>query len=288
LSSNRALRVSRITFAVFAAFTSLASAEVTLQPGTDRMGSDYKGFALDDADPALCQQACLDDATCKSYTYVNPGIKGPQAMCYLKNAVPPATEDECCTSGMKMAKLNFPGLQVVDPDASKLKTLTPGAGAFSQTPVATIPDNLSMHKLVELTGGKESESFARLAPNAMLAPGRGMVAFFGPKSVWGGSGKLTEPNMVIFPANTGDHPAELMLKLNPGSQALMLADCKVSSKASEVVYIVSEVNGPEQIFKGEQLESGHLLFLVNSSGVSFVKVSADQQWNFYSCEVRKL
>jgi hypothetical protein len=94
--------------------------------------------------------------------------------------------------------------------------------------------------------------------------------------------------MVIFPANTDDHPAELMLKLNPGSQALMLADCKVSSKASEVVYIVSEVNGPEQIFKGEQLESGHLLFLVNSGGVSFVKVSADQQWNFYSCEVRKL
>jgi hypothetical protein len=108
LSSNRALRVSQITFAVFAAFASLASAEVTLQPGTDRMGSDYKGFALDDADPALCQQACLDDDTCKSYTYVNPGIKGPQAMCYLKNAVPPATEDECCTSGMKLAKLNFP------------------------------------------------------------------------------------------------------------------------------------------------------------------------------------
>jgi hypothetical protein len=94
--------------------------------------------------------------------------------------------------GHEAGEVEFPGLQVVDPDASKLKTLTPGAGAFSQTPVATIPDNLSMQKLVELTGGKESETFARLAPNAMLAPGRGMVSFFGPKSVWGGSGKLTE------------------------------------------------------------------------------------------------
>jgi hypothetical protein len=72
---------------------------VSIQAGTDRMGSDYRGFALDQADPQLCRQACADEAVCRSYTYVNPGLKGPKAMCFLKNAAPPASPNACCTSG---------------------------------------------------------------------------------------------------------------------------------------------------------------------------------------------
>ena len=66
------------------------------------MGGDYRGFALRGADPQACRQACADDAACRAYTYVVPGLKGPQAMCFLKNSVPPATPSDCCTSGAKL------------------------------------------------------------------------------------------------------------------------------------------------------------------------------------------
>jgi hypothetical protein len=75
---------------------------VTLQPGTDRMGGDFRGFAMPQPDPQQCRQACADDRACRAYTYVNPGLKGPQAMCFLKNSTPPATASGCCTSGQKI------------------------------------------------------------------------------------------------------------------------------------------------------------------------------------------
>lgn len=79
-----------------------AIAPVTMQAGMDRMGGDFRGFALDQANPQICRQACADDNACRSYTYVNPGLKGPQAMCFLKNSTPPATPNDCCTSGQKL------------------------------------------------------------------------------------------------------------------------------------------------------------------------------------------
>jgi hypothetical protein len=81
-----------------------AIAPVTMQVGMDRMGGDFRGFAMDQANPQICRQACADDNACRSYTYVNPGIKGPQAMCFLKNTMPPATANDCCTSGQKTGR----------------------------------------------------------------------------------------------------------------------------------------------------------------------------------------
>lgn len=93
-------------FALFLA-SSTSQAEVTLVPGTDLMGGDYKGFALDAASPETCRQACADDAKCKSFTYVNPGVKGPAAMCYLKDSVPASTANACCTSGKKSGAIKI-------------------------------------------------------------------------------------------------------------------------------------------------------------------------------------
>ena len=83
-----------------------AAGTVSIEPGTDRMGADYKGFALNGADPQACRQACTDDAACKSYTFVKPGVKGPQAMCFLKSGVPVSTANDCCTSGAKTTPAN--------------------------------------------------------------------------------------------------------------------------------------------------------------------------------------
>jgi len=43
----------------------------------------------------------MRDARCLAFTYVNPGVQGPNPRCWLKNAVPRAVPNGCCTSGVK-------------------------------------------------------------------------------------------------------------------------------------------------------------------------------------------
>lgn len=74
---------------------------LTIEEGVDRPGNDYSDFDLAAPDLGLCRQACADDAKCRAYTYVSPGIQGPKPRCWLKEAVPEATNNLCCTSGVK-------------------------------------------------------------------------------------------------------------------------------------------------------------------------------------------
>jgi hypothetical protein len=69
------------------------------EPNTDRPGNDYKNFDVSDAN--ACEGACKGDSGCRAWTYVNPGVQGPSARCWLKNAVPPSRQNNCCTSGVK-------------------------------------------------------------------------------------------------------------------------------------------------------------------------------------------
>ncbi|MBN9010963.1 MAG: PAN domain-containing protein, partial [Rhizobiales bacterium] len=71
-------------------------------PGRDRPGSDYSSFNLPNANPGACANACNGDLNCKAWTYVNPGIKGPQARCFLKDAIPAEVAADCCVSGAKL------------------------------------------------------------------------------------------------------------------------------------------------------------------------------------------
>ena len=71
-----------------------------LEPKTDRPGNDYKNFNLPVPDVNQCRAACRNDNQCQSWTFVNPGVQGPSARCWLKNAVPAAHASDCCTSGV--------------------------------------------------------------------------------------------------------------------------------------------------------------------------------------------
>jgi hypothetical protein len=66
---------------------------------TNRFGSDYR--SLDAPDAQKCQAACAGEAQCKAWTWVKPGVQGPSAKCWLKNAVPVASKSNCCVSGVK-------------------------------------------------------------------------------------------------------------------------------------------------------------------------------------------
>lgn len=72
-----------------------------LEPETDRPGNDFKDFDLEQPDPQLCRKACGDEAQCKAFVYVKPGVQGEKARCWLKDAVPGKVESDCCTAGVK-------------------------------------------------------------------------------------------------------------------------------------------------------------------------------------------
>lgn len=85
---------------VFAAVLLFSAPAIAAESNTDRRGSDYRSFFLNQPDFLQCERACAGEAQCKSWTYVKPGIQGPNAKCWLKQAVPAATANDCCISGV--------------------------------------------------------------------------------------------------------------------------------------------------------------------------------------------
>jgi hypothetical protein len=78
----------------------------------NRGGFDYKDFILAQEDPLLCQIACNEEAMCKAWTYLKPGVQGENARCRLKSTIPAGKPNSCCVSGVKEMEYdtNRPGL----------------------------------------------------------------------------------------------------------------------------------------------------------------------------------
>jgi hypothetical protein len=89
-----------------------------IEMNTDRPGSDYRNFDLSTGSHESCRVACRGDARCKAYTYVKPGVQGPKARCYLKDAIPESRANDCCVSGVRTAFGTVP---------------SPGGGTVSNT-----------------------------------------------------------------------------------------------------------------------------------------------------------
>ena len=78
-----------------------APAAGAMEVGVNRNGNDIQNMDLPAPDPALCSAECDKNPQCVAWTYVKPGIQGPNARCWLKNPVPEAHPDDCCTSGVR-------------------------------------------------------------------------------------------------------------------------------------------------------------------------------------------
>src|SRR5262249_46855879 len=61
--------------------------------GKNLPGSDYRTFATANDSGGQCLASCLRDGACRAWTWVRPGVQGPAARCWLKNAVPAFTPD---------------------------------------------------------------------------------------------------------------------------------------------------------------------------------------------------
>ncbi len=84
------------------------------EANTDRPGSDYKKMDLPLGSENQCRDYCDLDSTCKAYTFVKPGVQAEHAICYLKNSVPEAQRNQCCTSGVKLQMISVPIDQIGD------------------------------------------------------------------------------------------------------------------------------------------------------------------------------
>lgn len=70
---------------------------------TDLRGQDINRILLPRADPEICEQHCRNTSNCLAWTYVKPNTtQGPQANCWLKDAVPRPSSDDCCISGVDL------------------------------------------------------------------------------------------------------------------------------------------------------------------------------------------
>jgi len=83
---------------------------LTLEYDVDRPGSDYRDFDLPQAMAEACRDACAGDPQCRAFTYVKPGVQGPNARCWLKESVPQGGPSSCCVSGVKAAGPPMPPL----------------------------------------------------------------------------------------------------------------------------------------------------------------------------------
>jgi hypothetical protein len=72
-----------------------------LEPNVDRPGADYRSFDLAYPRPEDCRAACMAEPGCVAFTYVNPGVQGPNPRCWLKSQVPQPVTNACCVSGVK-------------------------------------------------------------------------------------------------------------------------------------------------------------------------------------------
>jgi len=78
-----------------------STGDAAVEWDTNRPGLDYRDFWLSEPLPAHCRRACNQEAQCRAWTFVKPGLQGPQAKCWLKSGVPPKAQDTCCVSGVR-------------------------------------------------------------------------------------------------------------------------------------------------------------------------------------------
>ena len=95
----RSLIIASAFVVAFAGISGVASAQDMPRENTDRPGSDFRNIALR-GDSEACGVLCRKTRPCRAWTFVKPGFHGPSARCFLKNVVPAAVPNSCCTSGV--------------------------------------------------------------------------------------------------------------------------------------------------------------------------------------------
>jgi hypothetical protein len=76
---------------------------MTLQPGADLPGGDYRTVA-GVLSPEGCEAECAADARCRAFTFARPETRGQPGRCFLKSSVPAARPDRRFVAGTKVPR----------------------------------------------------------------------------------------------------------------------------------------------------------------------------------------
>src|ERR1700722_18797835 len=101
MRGGRLLWAGLVTLAWLAA--AAAPQPALAQANFDRPGGDYQNSRVPSGDPAGCALTCERDRRCRAWSFNYPTDVTGSAVCWLKNSVPPRTEDSCCVSGVRGA-----------------------------------------------------------------------------------------------------------------------------------------------------------------------------------------
>lgn len=132
-------------------------ASVSLEPDTNRPGMDYRSFDLQDDRPELCRQACERDEKCRAYTYIKPGIQGPQARCWLKSGIPAPKKGGCCVSGVKT-------ITTAQGQQPKPMKFMPGTTQIPPKPSASTPGSPPVEGHTAVLSGKGQAPMLKVPP----------------------------------------------------------------------------------------------------------------------------
>lgn len=95
----RRLMIASAFVAAFVGFSGPASAQDGPRQNIDRPGNDFHNVALR-GNFGHCLELCRTTRGCRAWTFVKPGFQGASARCWLKDVVPAAVRNPCCTSGV--------------------------------------------------------------------------------------------------------------------------------------------------------------------------------------------
>lgn len=100
MSSNCLIRACWVAFALLVL---VAAGPAGAQTNFDRPGGDYSRSLSRSGDPAECALLCERDRRCRAWSFNYPSDKSEDAVCWLKDKVPPRVESFCCVSGVRGA-----------------------------------------------------------------------------------------------------------------------------------------------------------------------------------------
>jgi hypothetical protein len=95
----RRLMIASAFVVAFSGISVTTSAQDRPAQNTDRPGNDFRNVALR-GNSGDCGELCRTTRGCRAWTFVKAGFQGASARCWLKNVVPAAVRNSCCTSGV--------------------------------------------------------------------------------------------------------------------------------------------------------------------------------------------
>ena len=74
-------------------------AQMSIETNFDRPGGDYSRFGSNTWE--ACAEACQNDAKCRAFTWVKPGVQAQSGVCWLKGSIPGGAANSNTVSGIK-------------------------------------------------------------------------------------------------------------------------------------------------------------------------------------------